>query len=211
MLSDAGTVAATVLIVVVVVVIEGLAYWVIYHHVSARGAKRIVRRLRADAATTVTIKVPTLGSSWSPTMPHHISYGLNGPGVASYWLDEDGLVHGEFQPKVGATQYHRGPIPTWIDTPPKRHPLARRIMLGYLAFLGVGFIIGYVCTPASVADHLIHGAIGVIVATFVGRFAMLALGTSATAQARITQAAERSLQRSAASSSPPDPDSNINA
>jgi hypothetical protein len=94
-----------------------------------------------------------------------------GPGRATYALDNSGVVHLYFRRKDSELHFS-GAIPESISNQPARdqrvRALGRRILLGYVSLLLVGFVVGTVLATGPVVVHLAWGCLGLLFAMVVG-------------------------------------------
>jgi hypothetical protein len=147
------------------------------HHARSFTARGVVKRLRKWDDQPLIMRVPWLGGSWNPGKPEKVQYQLVGPGRAVYRLAGDHEVKVDYSPRWGKAQRFSGPIPPYVDATPHRrlHPLARRILAGYVLFLCIGALIGGLVAHGSVSDHGTGAVIGFMIAALVASFAATAL------------------------------------
>jgi hypothetical protein len=142
-----------------------------------------MRRL-TPAGARCSVRLRTSDQLWNPASRPGERPVIMGPGQASYWLDEQGLVHLNWEPTKSAAQHFTGPVPD-VAIPgtaayARRRQLLRTIVIvlcGYPAAAAAGFVAGYLLTTGP--DH--HraavggsGAIGAFLAAWlIGRVTLL--------------------------------------
>ena len=67
---------------------------------------------------------PAIPASWNPSKPLGAKNYIRQPGVATYWLGDDGQVHLDWQSRYGHQQYVGTPLPPEVP-----HESSNRIML----------------------------------------------------------------------------------
>ena len=116
---------------------------------------------------------------WNPSKPLGQDNRLFGPGEATYSIDDHGTVTLEFRVKNGLWKSYTGPVPEMFIHPSKKVVRARKIfryvLLGYLAVIIVGFMIGYAVAGGTAVHRLIAGGIGALIAMALLWFVVLVL------------------------------------
>ena len=133
-----------------------------------KSPKRVVIRLRGGVYET---RVRAGGGIWNPAKPFGVDNLIFGPGDARYWTDESGLVHLDLWRSNGKIEKYSGPVPERLTGPTGRglrsRGLAGAIVVGYLALLALGFVVGYFVTTGSALNPVVGGGIGVFVAEVI--------------------------------------------
>jgi hypothetical protein len=141
----------------------------VFRKATLRTPKGVIRRLQARGGP-FSIRVPMTGGTWNPAKPPGIDHEVLGPGRATYALDDSGVVHLYFHRKDSELHFS-GAIPESISNQPPRHQrvtdLRRRILLGYVSFLLIGFVVGAMLAPGPVVVRLAWGCLGVLVAMVI--------------------------------------------
>lgn len=127
--------------------------------------------------------------TWNPAKPFEPRHYLYGPGVATYWLDDQQQVNLDWRPKRGSPQRFVGPIPAQSMQPKARNPRSRRVAAliwsTYLIFATGGFVLGLELATGSTQHRLVIGLFSAIAAYFAAYVVMLAL--LATNRARLVR------------------------
>jgi hypothetical protein len=159
----------TVITVAVVVGLVGYStFWM-----QMRSVRGVAWRLRRRPTKRVRVKVRRIMGAWDPSDSRHIWNGdLKGPGVATYSLDDEGVVTVEFRPKSGLEERKSGSIPVrFAGKPPSRKSqLIRRFYWAYVSSLFVGCTLGYLLAHGAIIDRVLGGIVGILVAMAVGWF-----------------------------------------
>ena len=162
---------------------------------AARSPAGIVKRLTNTPGLTHIVHIKATRSTWDPTKPVGWDNHLYGPGVATYTLTDDGLVHVLWRATVGkpVDVHLTGPIPDQLrpQSPQRRfaRKVVRLVVLTYVAAYVAGFGLGYGLSDGSIEGRIGWGALGVLLAWFliatVVQMISIGLGTrSALRQAR---------------------------
>jgi hypothetical protein len=118
-----------------------------------------------------------MGGTWNPAKPLGLDNRIFGPALATYSLDESGIVHLRLQPKKGPEQVLSGSIPEGLlhDTPAARRnrTLKRWVLAIYGTWIGVGFALGFLLSGGSTGRRLEVGALGLLAAIVVAPLAEL--------------------------------------
>lgn len=145
--------------------------WLLSGNPLAGTPSRIFRNIR-EVGTVYVIRMRSLGETWNPEKPLAPGQGVSGPGRATYWLDESGVVHLTFSPKVGPERHYSGPLPeTLLPGSPKARRsrnLLRVVVGSYLLLLLAGFMVGYFFSHGSSGHRWITGGIGVGISMILG-------------------------------------------
>jgi hypothetical protein len=146
------------------------------HHALGFTSKGVVKRLRKWQDQPVIMRLPWLGGSWNPSKPEMIQYQLVGPGKAVYRLVGDDEIEVDYSPRWGTRQRLSGPIPPSVDNAAHRHlhPLALKILAGYVVVLLVGALVGGLVAHGSASEHGTGAVVGFVIATLVASFSATA-------------------------------------
>ena len=141
--------------------------WLGLHRYNTRSPKWIVKRL-TETGTPYSVAAAYTRGVWNPAKPIGVDNLLFDKGMATYWLDESGLVHLDFKSSSDHDQHLVEPIPEVLVHPTvhQQHgrALMRRVLIGYLSFLILGVAIGASVTTGNVADHILGGGVGLLLA-----------------------------------------------
>ena len=151
-----------------------------------KSPKRVVRRLRGGMYET---RIRAGGGVWNPAKPTGDDNWIFGPGDARYWTDESGLIHLDFERSNGKTEKYSGPVPERLSQPTGSGRRSRKavlgILVGYLALLALGFVVGYFVTRGSTLNRVVGGGIGLFVAMVVASIiSFTSVGTYSVVSAR---------------------------
>ena len=177
-----------------VVLILGGAVVVAARRVGGHTAAGVMRRLTPTGAH-YSVHLRTYDQLWNPASRPCKHPVIQGPGQASYWLDEQGLVHLNWEPTKRAAQHFTGPVPE-VAIPgtaayARRRQLLRTIVIvlcAYPAAAAAGFAAGYLLTTgpdhhrAAVGGSCAIG--GFLAAWLIGRGALLVETAPATHKRR---------------------------
>jgi hypothetical protein len=145
----------------------GLVIWLSLHRYNARSPKGIVKHLTESGGSYEVSAAYTRGV-WNPAKPIGIDNPLFDKGIATYSLDDSGIVHLDFKSSSGHDQHLSGPVPESLVHPTvhQQHArtLMRRVLFGYLSFLVLGAAIGAVVAKGNIASHVLGGGLGLVVA-----------------------------------------------
>lgn len=123
--------------------------------------------------------VKSIEGIWNPSKPPGRDNRLFGPGEATYSLDDPATVTLEFRVRNGQLKRYTGPIPETLIYPTEKvlraRKLLRYVLLGYIAIMIVGFVIGYAVVGGSALHRLIAGGIGLLIAMALVWFVTLVL------------------------------------
>ena len=139
--------------------------WWSFRTANRRSAQGILKRLERSGAP-YSVRSGLWNGVWNPAKKS--SAVIFEKGMATYTLDDNGLVHLVFQPLVGRSRDYTGPVPATLQphSPEHRriHRLTRLMVISYLAFIVAGFTVGYVRSHGGVAVRILWGGAGVGVA-----------------------------------------------
>jgi hypothetical protein len=142
----------------------------IVRRISKPGTRHVVRLRGLMAGATGT---------WNPAKPWGTRNWLYGPGEATYWMGDDGLVHLDWRPQRGEAQQLVGPVPPAADpNAPGRQRMrrVRRLLLTvYAAFAVGGFAWGYASSAGPASHRSAVAAFCAFVAYVLAYFAMLSV------------------------------------
>jgi hypothetical protein len=166
----------------VVLVLAG-AVVVAARRVGGHTAAGIMRRL-TPAGAHFSVHLRTSDQLWNPAKRPGEHPVIMGPGQASYWLDEQGLVHLNWEPTNRAAQHFTGPVPDvairGTAAYVRRRQLLRTIVIvvcAYPAAAAAGFSAGYLLTTGREHHRAAVGgscAIGAFLAAWpIGRVTLL--------------------------------------
>ena len=148
----------------------GSIIWLSVHRYNARSAKGIVRRLK-ETGRPYTVRAAYTRGVWNPAKRLGVDNPLFDKGVATYSLDDSGLIHLDFKSSSGHDQQLAGPVPESLvhPTTQQQHAraLMRRVVVGYVSFLVLGAAIGAAVASGDVANHVLGGGVGLFVAMVV--------------------------------------------
>lgn len=165
----------------VIVVAASLIYVGVILTWALRRARRnspswIVRQLQEKG--TVKVGVRYAGGTWNPSKDS-VEGRVWIRGQATYTLDDAGIVHLRIEPKKGAEQTFSGPIPQSLVHPSEKSLRVRKrvraLLLGYLAFIVIGFFVGFAVAGGPALHRLIAGLIGMAVAIILAWFLVTVL------------------------------------
>ncbi len=112
--------------------------------------------------------VKSIEGIWNPSKPLGQDNRIFGPGEATYSLDDFATVTLEFRMRNGPLKRYSGPIPESLIHPTEKvlraRKLLRYVLIGYVAIMIVGFVIGYAVGGGSALHRLIAGGIGLLIA-----------------------------------------------
>jgi hypothetical protein len=163
-------------IVLVVVVTQGAAIALVLRRVGGVMAPGIMRRLQTSTAgTRYSVHLRSLDRPWNPASGNGRLSGAFGPGQATYWLDDDALVHLEWDPTTGLPQRTTGPIPDvaipGTPTYNKHRRFVRTVIAAVCAYPALaigGFVAGYVLSSGADSHRSTVGAACAVAAFFAG-------------------------------------------
>jgi hypothetical protein len=116
---------------------------------------------------------------WNPAKPLGPDNQVFGPGEATYSLDDSGTVHLEFRDGSGTMLRYSGPIPDALIHPTqdalRARSLLRYVLVGYVALMVVGFVVGYAAAGGSTLHRLVAGAVGLFIVMALVWFVTLLL------------------------------------
>ena len=135
----------------------------------------MVQQLSATGQPVV-IRVSDRRGTWNPAKKE-VSRRLFANGLAVYRLDGAQVVHLDFYPDAGGEEHYEGPVPVWHDSPDvrRRRRTVRRIWVGYVIWLLVAFLVGYVLVRGSTTKRVLVGVAGVFIAMVVASVATTAI------------------------------------
>jgi hypothetical protein len=170
-------VATLLTVVLVVVITQGGAVAFVVRRVSGVLAPGIMRRLQHSPGVRYSVHLRSYDRPWNPASTNGRLSGAFGPGQATYWLDDDGLVHLDWKPTSGMAQHATGPIPAVAipGTPAynKHRRFVRTVITGvctYPALAVGGFIAGYFLSSGASSHRSTVGATCAVAAFFGGWF-----------------------------------------
>lgn len=145
----------------------GFIFWLAVHRQNARTAKVIVRRLK-KTGQPYTVKASYMRGVWNPAKRPGFENAILERGIATYSLDDNGLVHLRFTSTSGHELHLSGAVPDSAigSTAEHQHArsLMRRAVLGYISLLAVGASMGAAVDRGDVADHVLGAVVGLFAA-----------------------------------------------
>lgn len=129
--------------------------------------KGVVRQLSKTGSVHLK-HVKSIEGIWNPSRPLGQDNRVFGPGEATYSLNDSASVTLEFREPSGQSRRYSGPVPETLIHPTRevlrRRKLLRYVLVGYVAVMIVGFVIGYAVVGGSALHRLIAGGVGLLIA-----------------------------------------------
>jgi hypothetical protein len=123
--------------------------------------------------------VKSMEGVWNPARPLGLDNRVFGAGEATYSLDDSATVTLDFRDRNAKLKRYSGPIPETLIHPTQEalraRKLVRSILVGYVALVVIGFLVGYAVAGGSVPHRLVAGVIGASVVMALAWFITLGL------------------------------------